>query len=149
MKTREVLVRTEFDEGYGDDFKFPTNLDYNNPIHAIFDIGYERFIFETKDGAVSLSKNSKSRFFTKQICPNDDQITSIIVHHNDSYVVGLEFYSNDDVILEVGNFLDDLVKKEVKLKVGERLVGVRSKLWDNKSNNAVHSNLVLILGKLK
>ena len=83
MKIREVLVPTdEFDEGAGDDFAFPARPDYDNPIHAIFDIGNDRFIFETKDGAVSLYKNSKSKFFTKQICPNDTQITSIIVHHN-------------------------------------------------------------------
>jgi hypothetical protein len=48
----------------------------------------------------------------------------------------------------VGNFLDDLVKMEVKLKVGERLVGVKSKVWDNEFSNAVHCNLVLMLGKL-
>jgi hypothetical protein len=66
MKIREVLVPT-LDKGDGDNFAFPVNLDYHNPIHAIFDIGHDRFIFETKDGTVSLSKNSKSKFFTKQI----------------------------------------------------------------------------------
>jgi hypothetical protein len=49
--------------------------------------------------------------------------------------------------LEAGYFNYEM--KEVNLEAGERLVGVKSKLWDNTpENNTGHSNLVLVIGKL-
>ncbi len=33
---REVLIPTVGNAGKGDDFAFPANPDFNNPIHAIF-----------------------------------------------------------------------------------------------------------------
>ncbi len=72
MVTREVLIRTVRNTGVGDDFAFPVNPDYNNPIHAIFNTsGYSRFKFETKDRAVSLHPNSTHQFERKEISPND------------------------------------------------------------------------------
>jgi hypothetical protein len=62
--------------------------------------------------------------------------------------LGFKFYSNNDLILEVGSFERDM--KEVKLEAGERLVGVKSRLLDNNPMfNACHCNLVLVLGKLE
>jgi hypothetical protein len=63
MKIREVLIKTVKKAGKGDDFAFPSNPDYNNPIHAIFSkSGWGRFKFETKDRAVSVHQNSNHRF---------------------------------------------------------------------------------------
>jgi len=47
------------------------------------------------------------------------------------YICGIEFFDKDDTsILKAGMTEDDLFK-EVILKDGERLVGVRSTLLDN------------------
>ncbi len=41
-------------------------------------------------------------------------------------------------------------KKEVNLAAGERLVGVKSKLYDNTlESNTIHCNLVLLIGRLE
>ncbi len=72
MKTREVLIPTVKNPGKGDDFSFPKNPDYNNPIHAILNYsGYSRFKFETKDGVVSVHLNSTGQILRKEISPND------------------------------------------------------------------------------
>ena len=52
MVTRDVLIPT--DDGTGNEMVHPSKPDYNNPIHAIFDLnGADVFKFETKDGSVS------------------------------------------------------------------------------------------------
>ncbi len=81
----------------------PSKPDYNNPVHAIFDNKtYCVFKFETKDGSVSEHPNSEHQFERKEISPRDTQITKIQVWHSSYYIVGFKFYSNNDVILEVG-----------------------------------------------
>ena len=38
--------------------------------------------------------------------------------------------------------------EEVQLQEGERLLGIKSKLWDNTTtNSAYHCNLVLVIGR--
>ncbi len=149
LAIREVLIQTVDEAGKGDDFAFPVKPDYNNPIHAIFnnsDSGC--FKFETKDGAVSVHPNSPHQFARKEISPKDAPITRIQVWHSDVCLWGFKFYSNKNVVLEVGDFECEM--KEVNLEAGERLVGVKSKLWDNTpENNTYHCNLVLVFGKLE
>ncbi len=151
MVTREVLIPTVNEAGQGNDFEFPAKPAYKNPIHAIFkNGGYCRFKFETKDGAVSVHPNSTHKFVRKEISPKDAPITKILVWHGSYYICGFKFYSNDKVVLEAGifNFYDEM--KEVKLEAGERLVGVKSKLYDNTpENNTAHCDLVLVIGKLE
>ncbi len=92
--------------------------------------------------------NSNKKFKRKKISPKDTSITKIQVWHGDHYIFGFKFYSNENVVLEVGYFFKEM--KEVKLETGERLVGVKSKLCDNIPNdNTVHCNLVLVIGKLE
>ncbi len=146
---REVLIKTVKNAGEGHDFLFPEKPDYNNPIHAIFDHPeYYVFKFETKDGAVIEHPNSTVQFVRKEISPKDAPITKIEVWHAANCIVGFKFYSNDNVVLEVGHLNYEM--KEVNLEAGERLVGVKSKLWDNTPyNNTAHCNLVLVIGRLE
>ncbi len=148
--TREVLIPTKNKASEGDDFLFPAKPDYNNPIHAIlkYNPGSARFKFETKDGAVSVHPNSTHQFLRLEISPNDAKITRIEVGHCNSCIRGFKFYSNDKVVLEVVNF--NYSMKEVNLEAGERLVGVKSKLYDNTpEHSTAHCNLVLVIGKLE
>ena len=93
--------------------------------------------------------NSTHHFERKEISPEDAPITKIKVCHGDSFIRGFKFYSNDKVVLEVGDFSYGEMK-EVNLEAGERLVGVKSKLYDNTpENNTIHCNLVLLIGKLE
>ncbi len=63
FRIREVLIPTVNEAGSGDDFAFPCELDYSNPIHAIRNKpGSICFKFETKDGAVSMHPNSTRQF---------------------------------------------------------------------------------------
>jgi hypothetical protein len=146
--TREVLIPTKNKAGEGDDFAFPAKPDYNSPINAILNYPGCLFKFETKDGAVSVHLNSAYQFERKEISPKDAQITKIQVWHSDNHIWGFKFYSNKNVVYEVGDF--NLQMKEVKLEAGERLVGVKSKLYDNTPNNSTtHCNLVLVIGRLE
>ena len=55
---------------------------------------------------------------------------------------------NNTCILNVGQMSGAM--QEVILNEGERLVGVRSKMYDNgTTNSAYHCNLVLVIGKLE
>ncbi len=87
--------------------------------------------------------------FTKvEISPKDSQITKIQVWHNDQYIRGLKLFNNDVLVLEAGYFSEEMI--EVQLVAGERIVAIKSKLYDKSphSNTALHCNLVLVLGKL-
>ncbi len=95
-----------------------------------------------------MHQNSAYQFLRKEITPKDAPITKIQVWYDDDYIWGFKFYSNDKVVLEAGHFENEI--KEVKLKAGERLVGVKSKLCDNTSEgDTYHCNLVLVIGKLE
>ncbi len=92
--------------------------------------------------------NSTVQFVKKEISPKDAPITKIEVFHGDKHICGFKFYSNDKVVLEVGYL--NAIRKEVTLEAGERLVGVKSKLYNNTPNdNTVHCNLVMVIGKLE
>jgi hypothetical protein len=147
---REVLIPTEDEAGKGDDFVFPSNPDYNNSIHAIFDKSALSgcFKFEAKDGAISVHPHSTHRFKRKEISPKDAPITKIQVWHYSDFICGFKFYSNDKLVSEAGDF--DAEMREVKLEAGERLVGVKSKLYDNTPGYTTHHcNLVLMIGRLE
>jgi hypothetical protein len=91
--------------------------------------------------------NSAHQFERKEINPNNTQITKIEVVHGNSCIRGFKFYSNENIVLKVGVFNFEM--KEVKLEAGERLVGVKSRLYDNSPEyNTAHCNLVLLIGKL-
>ena len=78
----------------------PSKLDYNNPIHAIFDKkGRCVLKFETKDGSVSNHPNSSYQFKRKEISPKDTHISKIQVWHDRDFIRGFKFYSNNDVVL--------------------------------------------------
>jgi hypothetical protein len=83
----------------------------------------------------------------KEISPKDAPITKIQVWHCSSFIWGFKFYSNDKVVLEVGYF--NFAMKEVNLEAGERLVGVKSKLYDSPNGYTYHCNLILMIGKLE
>lgn len=72
----------------------------------------------------------------------------IIIRYNSHCVQGFRFFLNKKTVLEAGcNLLGNTV--EVELEPGERLLGVRSKLYDDTTvNNTAHCNMVLVLGKL-
>ncbi len=92
--------------------------------------------------------NATGQFERKEISPKDAQITKIQVWRGNNFIDGFKFYSNESVVLEVGDFNNEM--KEVILEVGERLVGVKSKLWDNfPVKNTFHCNLVFLIGKLE
>jgi len=79
--------------------------------------------------------------------PKDSQITKIQVWHNDEYINGFKMFSNDVVVLEAGGFSKKMI--EVPLEAGEKLVAIRSKIYDKINlNDSFHCNLVLVLGKL-
>ena len=80
--------------------------------------------------------------------PKDSQITKIQVWHNDYHINGFKLFNNDVVVLEAGNFASTMI--EVPLEAGERLVAIKSKLYEKSPsvNTALHCNLVLVLGKL-
>ena len=79
--------------------------------------------------------------------PKDSQITKIQVWHNDEYIRGFKLFNNDVVVLEAGGFSSTMI--EVPLEASERLLAIKSKIYDkNAGNDAVHCNLVLVLGKL-
>ena len=126
----------------------PCKPDYNNPIHAIFNNkDYCAFKFETKDGSVSEHLDSKYQFERYGISPKDTQITKIQVWSGGYNICGFKLYSDNDVVLETGFFDGEM--KEEQLEAGERLVAVKSRLWDNTPfNNTFHCNLVLVIGKL-
>ncbi len=95
-----------------------------------------------------MHQNSTYQFLRKEISPKDAPITRIHVWCDHDCIYGFKFFSNENVVLEVGYF--DYTMKEVKLEAGERLVGVKSKLYDNTPhNNTAHCNLVLIIGRLE
>ena len=57
-------------------------------------------------------------------------------------------FSYESVVLESGHFILDMM--EVYLEVGERLVGIRSRLFgDTPNKNAFHCNLVLVIGRIE
>ena len=64
-------------------------------------------------------------------------------------IYGLKFFDrNDTCILSAGTMVYTM--QEVILNEGERLVGVRSKMYDNSTkNSAYHCNLVLVIGRLE
>ena len=79
--------------------------------------------------------------------PKDSQLTKIQVWHNDEYISGFKMFSNDVVVLEAGGFSNQMI--EVPLEAGEKLVAIRSKIFDEQvANDSAHCNLVLVLGKL-
>ncbi len=88
--------------------------------------------------------NSTHQFKRKEISPKDAPITKIQVWHSGAIILGFKFYSNDKVVLETGDL--NCGMKEVNLEAGERIVGVKSKLYDNTpANNTFHCNLVLVI----
>ncbi len=103
MVIREVLIPTVTCAGEGDDFAFPENPDYNNPIHAIYEskiYGFSvGFKFETKDGAPSVHPNSTRKFERKEIMAKDATITKIQVWLSNRYIEGFKIYSNSNLVL--------------------------------------------------
>ena len=62
-------------------------------------------------------------------------------------VAGIKFYSEDgSCVLEVGSF-DWGLQREINLKPGERIVGIKSRLHTNDAAN--HNSLVFVIGKIE
>jgi len=78
--------------------------------------------------------------------PSSAQIAKVVVCYEKKYMVaGIKFYSEDGAcILEVGSF-EWGSQKEINLKKGERIVGVKSRLHTNDAAN--HDSLVFVVGK--
>ena len=69
------------------------------------------------------------------------------------YIGGIKLLSNDGAVLLEAGYLtagNGWTHQEIPLAQGERLVGVRSKLYDqNAGNSAAHCNMVLVIGWLE
>ena len=79
--------------------------------------------------------------------PKDSQITKIQVWHRYDYITGFKLFNNDVVVLEAGYFSYYMI--EVPLEASERLVAIKSKRYSkDPGHEALHCNLVLVLGKL-
>ena len=148
LVTRDVLIPTVGMAGEGDVFQHPQKIEFNNTIQAIHHNGGLNFKFETIDGKVSEHPGCTYAFKKAEITPKETQITKIQVWYYTDYISGFKLFSNDAVVLEAGGFSNEM--KEVTLEVGERLLGIKSKIYDKAPhvNSAAHCNLSLVIGKL-
>ena len=66
---------------------------------------------------------------------------------------GIKLLANDGAVLLEAGYMpagSGYTHQEIPLAQGERLVGVRSKLYDqNAGNSALHCNVVLVIGWLE
>ena len=66
---------------------------------------------------------------------------------------GIKLLSNDGAVLLEAGYMTvsgGYTHQEIPLAQGERLVGVRSKLYDqNAGNSALHCNMVFVIGWLE
>ncbi len=68
-------------------------------------------------------------------------------------MTGIKLLAKDsEVLLQAGNWGTgaSYTQQEIPLADGERLVGVRSKLYDQNANHSsIHCNMVLVIGWLE
>ncbi len=135
--------------GDGEDLVLPKKLDFENPIQAIHHIPYmNHFKFETKDGFMTEHPDYHLKYDLKRFEIDPSKYNKILIRFNSHSIQGFRFLHNNKTIFEVGEdrFGNSV---EVTLEEGERLVGIRSKLYDDSTvNNTCHCNLVLVIGKL-
>ncbi len=122
--------------------------DYNNPLAAIEDnTDYAEFNFILKNGeSTNLVMKGKLKQ-TVPIDPLDSQITKILVNYYPTdYVRGIKMFTTEDkCVLSIGHFGGSV--KEILLQEGERILGIRSRLWNE--GWACHNDLVFIVGKME
>ena len=150
LKTRSVNVSTS-SSGSGNHYEHPTKLDYNNPIEIIhFEGGKNCFMrFATRDGDLGQQPLSSYSLACKAVLQAGTQVDKIQVFHN-YYIYGLRFFDHAGAcVLQAGYCGTDHYLVEIALEQGERLLAVKSRLYDNGGNNTCHCNPVFVLGKLE
>lgn len=92
---------------------------------------------------------SKHTFVKLSMNPAGKEIAKIRVC-SAGYIFGIKFFDKDaNCLLHAGE--DNTgTTQDIDLEEGERLVGVKSTLWDNTAyNSAYHCNMVFIIGRLE
>ncbi len=86
---------------------------------------------------------------TVRIDPPDSQIRKIQVNYNpDSCVYGIKMFTTlDKCVLSIGTFDDEDDNKEILLQEGERILGIKSRMY--KEGSAAHNDLVFVVGKME
>jgi len=133
---KEILFPTPGRAPTGNDYALPANPSYDNPIVAIHHHSSNNspLKFETKDGVIGKHTPEPSGQFTRlAINPPGAAVAKIVVNKHTNYIAGIKLISKDGTVLvEAGYWAvrASHTQQEIALADGERLIGVRSKLYD-------------------
>ena len=105
--------------------------------------------FETNDGVVGVHPPSNIAF-ARAALPALDSVKKIRVYTSSNcFVEAIEFFDKDGVskLKSTGRVFNTY--QDVVLEEGERLLAIRSTLYDDHTNSTVHCNMTLVIGRME
>ena len=150
LVTRSVNVATS-NAGAGNNYENPLRPDYNNPIEIVHSVhgsgSYMRFA--TRDGDLGqqpLPVYSLPCIVTQQ---PGSVVGKIQVYHS-GFMYGIRFLDRAGAcVLQAGSCPPSYTLQEIPLEQGERLLAVKSKTYNNGTNNTLHCNPVFVIGRMQ
>ena len=98
-----------------------------------------------KNGKTSDAPMSGQATEVVKINPPDSVVRKVkVFYENNYYVYGFQLFDGDNTcILQIGRLSDET--REILLEAEDRIVGLRSKLYDAKK--ALHTSLKFVIGR--
>lgn len=124
-------------------------MDYENPIEAVYHVVNQSGIikFGTKDGVIGVQPVNASQYVKFEFNTQSKDIAKMQVW-KDNLIRAIIFFDKDgNQILTVGGISGTM--QELILQKNERLIGIKSKLFNNSCSTAYHCNMVFIFGSLE
>lgn len=136
--------------------QFPATIDLENPLTAFSGCDYANVNFQAKDGTRSnwsCRDGGNMRLDNIKPIPAGTRVLRVSYRANwtnntDPYVTGIQALDQDGAQLQIVGY-PQATSFDVKLKPGERLVGISSRYTDDNStdaNNAFHNDLQFLIG---
>ncbi len=129
------------------DWSYPAEreLQWSNSLTGIAKCGKYEFNFLFKDGKTSDAPMSGQATEVVNINPPDSVVRRVNVFYElNYYVYGFQLFDAENTcILQIGRLSGDTL--QILIEAEDRIVGMRSKLFDAKK--ALHTNLKFVIGR--